>query len=587
MPTAAVCRRITVGLAATILSVIPIGSFAVGTAHALVDLHMTVGDAAIAEGTSTARTLSFAVTLDQPATTNVSVQYRIVAGTATAGVDVDTARGATRSLLFRTGASGRTPVMKRVVVKILPDVVVEPDEFFTVELTNAIGATITRATGLGTIRDDDPIAGGAHADISDGSVVEGNSARRAITFTVALSERASNTASLDYVVTPTTANRGSDFLAPTTPRRLTFVKGANGFTPIAKLVTVPVASDTAIEGNEAFAVVLSNPSLGILLADATGVGTIIDDETVRRPLMGAAVRSATLAQEPGYADIAGSRFDLLTPENEMKWDVVEPQRNGFDFRAPDAIVNFAVAHGQTVHGHTLAWHQQNPAWLTDGGFTRAELVDILTNHIATIVGRYRGAVSVWDVVNEAIGDDALVRPSIWTTGIGADTFDLAFRAARAADPNAKLYINDYNIEAPSRKSDALYALVAGMVARGVPIDGVGFQTHRTLGSITVTGLGSQFARYAALGLDVAITELDVRVPVPASAADLALQADTYAVARDACVAAPNCASITTWGFTDKHSWIPSFFTGLGAALPWDANLVPKPAYAVIAPLFRN
>ena len=161
------------------------------------------------------------------------------------------------------------------------------------------------------------------------------------------------------------------------------------------------------------------------------------------------------------------------------------------------------------------------------------------------------------------------------------------QAARAADPSAKLSINDYNIEGPSRKSDALYALVAGMVSRGVPIDGVGFQTHRTLGSITVAGLRGQFDRYAALGLDVAITELDVRIPIPASAADLATQAATYAVARDACVGAANCRSITTWGFTDKHSWIPYFFTGFGAALPWDANLAPKPAYDVIAPLLRN
>ena len=569
------------------LSVIPIGSFVVEPAHAIVVPQLAVGDAAIAEGTSTARTLIFAVTLDQPATTNVSVQYRIVAGTATAGIDVDTARGTTRTLLFRTGASGRTPVMRRVVVKILPDVIVEPDETFTVELTNSSGAMIARATGLGTIRDDDSISSGVRADVSDGSVVEGNAGRRAIAFTVALSERAPNTVSLDVAVTPMTASRGSDFLAPSTARRLTFVKGANGFTPVTRMVTVAVAPDTANEGNETFAVVLSNPSVGVLLGDATGLGTIIDDETVRRPLMGTAVRSATLAQEPAYASIAGSRFDLLTPENEMKWDVVEPQRGGFDFSAPDAIVNFAVEHGQTVHGHTLAWHQQNPAWLTAGGFTRPELIDILTNHIATVVGRYRGVVSMWDVVNEAIGDNALVRPSVWTTGIGADAYDLAFFAARAADPNAKLYINDYNIEGPSSKSDALYALVSGMVARGVPVDGVGFQTHRTLGSINVPGLRSQFDRYAALGLDVAITELDVRIPVPATATDLAAQAATYAVARDACLAAPNCRSITTWGFTDKHSWIPYFFTGLGAALPWDASLAPKPAYDVIAPLLRN
>lgn len=179
-------------------------------------------------------------------------------------------------------------------------------ETFTIELSNANGATISRGIGLGTIRNDDPIASGVHGGISDGSVVEGNSGRRAIAFTVALSERATSTVSLDYALTPTTASRGSDFLAPTTPRRLIFAKGANGFTPVAKMVTVPVASDTASEGNETFAVVLSNPSPGLLLTDTTGVGTIIDDETVRRPLMGAAVRFATLAREPGYADVAGT-----------------------------------------------------------------------------------------------------------------------------------------------------------------------------------------------------------------------------------------------------------------------------------------
>ena len=585
MPTAAVRRRIGVGLIATILSVVPIGSFAVEAARANVLPQIAIGDATIAEGTSTARALVLPVTLDRPAAANVSVRYRVVAGSATAGVDLDTSRGAIRTLRFRTGASGRTPVMKRVVVKVFPDSIMEPDETFTIELSNAIGATITRGAGLGTIRNDDPIASGRRVSVSDGSVVEGNSGRRAVTFTVALAAPSPTTVAVDYAVTPITASRGTDFLAPTPPRRLIFVSGAKGFTPVAKLVTVVVGADAANEGDETFAVVLTHPTGGLVIGDATG--TVIDDDAaVRRPLMGTAVRAATLAAEPAYAALAGSRFDLLTPENEMKWDAVEPQRGVFDFTAPDAIANFAVAHGQTVHGHTLTWHQQNPAWLTGGGFTRPELIDILTNHISTVVGRYRGVVSMWDVVNEAIGDDTLVRPSIWTTGIGADVFDLAFRAARATDPGAKLFINDYNIEGPSRKSDALYALVAGMVSRGVPIDGVGFQTHRTLGSITVAGLRSQFDRYAALGLDVAITELDVRIPIPTAAADLATQANTYAVARDACVGAVNCQSITTWGFTDKHSWIPYFFPGLGAALPWDANLASKPAYAVIAPLLR-
>ena len=201
--------------------------------------------------------------------------------------------------------------------------------------------------------------------------------------------------------------------------------------------------------------------------------------------------------------------------------------------------------------------------------------------------RYRGRVSVWDVVNEAIDDSAQLRTSVWSTGIGPDYLDIAFHAARAADPDAALYINDYSIEWSNAKADALYALVAGMVARGVPIDGVGFQAHLVPGLVSTTGLRAQFDRYGALGLDVAITELDVRIPLPATSGALSAQAATYAAVRDACLQAANCASLTTWGFTDAHSWIPGFFPGSGAALPWDAAYVPKPAYGEVAPLLRN
>ena len=204
-----------------------------------------------------------------------------------------------------------------------------------------------------------------------------------------------------------------------------------------------------------------------------------------------------------------------------------------------------------------------------------------------MVGHYRGQVGWWDVANEVIDDSGQLRSSVWSQGIGPEFVDIAFAAARAADPSARLFINDYSIEFSWAKSDALYALVAGLVARGVPIDGVGFQSHLTAGSITEAQLGAEFARYRALGLDVAVTELDVRVATPASPTALAAQAATYRAVLNACRNAANCVSFTTWGFTDRYSWIPWFFPGLGDALPWDAALGTKPAYAEIASALRN
>jgi endo-1,4-beta-xylanase len=541
-----------------------------------------VGDVSISEGTASVRLAKFSVTLDRPSATTVTLQYRIVAQSATAGADVDTANGQVRTLTFRAGA-----VAKSISVKILPDSVDEPDETFAVVLSNPTNATLVRPSGLGTIRDDDPIGNGFLATVDDVSVVEGDERSRTLSFTVALSQRAPNSVSVEYLVEPLSATAGADVIVPAVPKLLTFKKGTSGFTPVAKTVVVTVLPDLVSEGDETFALRLQNPSVGMLLSDATGIGRIIDDEVPTQLLMGTAVSWPTLGQQAQYAAIAGQRFDILTPENEMKWDATEPQRGIFQFGAADAIVDFAVAHGQSVHGHALAWHWQNPAWLTNGGFGRAELIAILTNHVTTVMQHFDGKVSVWDVVNEPIGDDTQLRQTVWSQGIGSDYLDIAFHAARAADPDVELYVNEYNIEFSGPKADALYALVSGMVARGVPIDGVGFQVHTYLGGVTTAGLSNEFARYAALGLDVAVTELDVRLALPTTPASLESQAMTYVAVRDACVAAPNCSSFTTWGFTDAYSWIPAFFPGYGAALPWDAAYQPKPAYDVIEPLLRN
>lgn len=282
-----------------------------------------------------------------------------------------------------------------------------------------------------------------------------------------------------------------------------------------------------------------------------------------------------------YGDIAGTQFSSLTPGNAMKWGSVEPTRGTFNWSEADQIVAFARAHGQQVRGHTLVWHSQNPSWLTNGTWSAAQLSTLLQNHITTEVSRYRGQVASWDVVNEPFNEDGTYRSDLWYDNLGPSYIAQALTWARAADPDAKLYINDYNVEGVGAKSDALYNLVKSLKAQGVPIDGVGLQAHLILGQVPAT-LRQNIQRFADLGVDVSVTELDVRMQLPSTAAKLTQQAADYKAVFAACVAVARCAGVTVWGFTDSDSWIPDVFSGYGAATPYDENYAPKPAYYAIA-----
>ncbi|MFF9816931.1 endo-1,4-beta-xylanase [Streptomyces sp. NPDC014006] len=282
-----------------------------------------------------------------------------------------------------------------------------------------------------------------------------------------------------------------------------------------------------------------------------------------------------------YGDITGREFGSLTPGNAMKWGSVEPTRGSFDWAEADQIVAFAQAHHQQVRGHTLVWHSQNPSWLTGGSWTPAQLSSLLQNHISTEVGRYQGKITGWDVVNEPFNEDGTYRSTLWYDGLGADYIASALTWAHAADPAAKLYINDYNVEGVNAKSTALYNLVKSLKARGVPIDGVGLQAHLVLGQVPAT-LQQNIQRFADLGVDVAITELDVRMQLPADSGKLAQQKADFKAVVGACAAVTRCAGVTVWGFTDSDSWVPSTFPGYGAATPYDESYQPKPAYYGIA-----
>lgn len=270
----------------------------------------------------------------------------------------------------------------------------------------------------------------------------------------------------------------------------------------------------------------------------------------------------------------------------MKWETVEPTQGHYDWSGGDAVVAFARAHGMRVRGHNLVWHNQLPGWLTSGTWTPAQLHALLVGHVTTEVRHYRGEIAQWDVVNEPLNEDGTLRPSMWEATLGPSYIADAFRAAHAADPHAKLFINDYNIEGLGAKSDGMYHLVRSLKAQGVPIDGVGFQAHFVLGQVPST-MKANLRRFAALGLDVAVTELDVRMQLPVTDAKLAQQASDYAAVTDDCLAVRRCLGVTVWGFTDSDSWIPGWFTGYGAATPYDEDFRPKPAYYAIRAALRH
>ncbi|MCX0242474.1 endo-1,4-beta-xylanase [Streptomyces drozdowiczii] len=297
--------------------------------------------------------------------------------------------------------------------------------------------------------------------------------------------------------------------------------------------------------------------------------------------IGTAVDMAALADDAPYRAKAASEFSSVTPENVMKWEVVEPSRGRYDWKEADKLVDFARANGQLVRGHTLLWHNQLPSWLTTGDFTADELRAILRKHITDEARHFKGRIWQWDVVNEAFNDDGTLRDSIWLRKLGPGYIADAFRWAHAADPKAKLFINDYNIEGVNAKSTALHDLVVKLRKQHVPIDGVGIQGHLSVQYNAPHDIAENMKRFDALGLETAITEADVRVPMPSDSTEQEAQAEGYDVLLRGCLLTRKCTDFTVWGFTDKYSWVPGTFEGEGAANLYDENYRAKPAYSAL------
>jgi endo-1,4-beta-xylanase len=349
--------------------------------------------------------------------------------------------------------------------------------------------------------------------------------------------------------------------------------------------------------------------------DVNGEQTLREAADAHGLLVGTAVRPAQLSEE-AYASTLAREFNMLEPEDALKWEVVHPEQQSFDFSQADQVVEFAIRNKMKVRGHTLVWHHQNPKWLSQGNFTSHELAQLLEQHIKTVVGHYRGKILAWDVVNEAFDElhPGTLRSTIWRDQPGIATassfepraasnlarselearspqqaysyIERCFRWAHEADPHALLFYNEAEAETMNAKSDAIYAMVHDFRQRGVPIDGVGFQMHIANLHADVASISANINRFTALGVQVHITEMDVALPVDANGnarpEDLQLQADIYREIATACVSHPGCTAIQTWGFTDKYSWIGSHAKhAQGAALPFDRNYRAKPAYLAL------
>lgn len=229
--------------------------------------------------------------------------------------------------------------------------------------------------------------------------------------------------------------------------------------------------------------------------------------------IGAAVNARTIHTQK---ELLISHFSSLTPENEMKFERVHPEEEIYTFDAADAIADFARANGKKLRGHTLVWHNQTPDWLFrngQGGAADPEtLLARMKSHIDTVVGRYKDCIYAWDVVNEVIADEGeeLLRRSKWLDIAGDGFIAKAFEYAHEADPDALLFYNDYNESHPVKR-EKIYKLVSGLLAQGVPVHGVGLQAHWNIAGPGLDDIRSAIERYASLGLQLQITELDVSV----------------------------------------------------------------------------
>ncbi len=342
------------------------------------------------------------------------------------------------------------------------------------------------------------------------------------------------------------------------------------------LTSLRVGSGASLKQSLASTASVGDNSLGVMAARAR-----VDLRT------GAAISLYPLMTDQAYRDLALNEFTQWTPENEMKAQFIHPAKDTYTFQAADLLVDTALKNNISVHGHALVFGEANALWMQQT--SKTELKDVMTSHITTVMTHFKGKVAEWDVVNEPLDDyegnpDGL-RRSIWYNALGRGFIAEAFKAAHAADPAAKLYINEYGLEENGERWTTFLNLIKELKAANVPIDGVGFQSHvyDPGDEIDVVVLRSHMQQLAAVGVVARISEMDVHGD------DASLQASQYGSVAGACRAEPTCTSFSTWGISDKYGSTTSIRTyppEFGDDLLWDSNFKPKNALQNVLIAFK-
>jgi endo-1,4-beta-xylanase len=328
-------------------------------------------------------------------------------------------------------------------------------------------------------------------------------------------------------------------------------------------------------------------------------------------LAGCAVGAANL-KDDAFTSVLAAQFGLVVAENAMKFGPIKPKPDTYFFDDADALVNFAHQHNIKVRGHNFVWHEQLPTWFKDVA-TKDNARKILTDHIMTVGGRYKGKMQSWDVVNEAIqvsdGRPDGLRKSPWLELIGPDYLEIAFHTAHQADPKARLTYNEYGIENDGTddvaKCAATLDLLKRLKAANVPLHALGIQSHINVGESWGKGLRELIDGAKALGLEVYLTELDVNdktvketdVAAPADLADIdRIVAGVYTSYLSVALESKAVKSVLTWGLTDAHTWLAGFMRPHTTddkqpprppqrPLPFDPDLKPAPAFFAMRDVF--
>lgn len=326
----------------------------------------------------------------------------------------------------------------------------------------------------------------------------------------------------------------------------------------------------------------------VLAVDAVSASDSL--RALTRPLnrsfkIGAAVSIEPLAFNATYRQIVAHEFSSITPENTMKPQFLQPEKGVFTFAEADLLVEFAQAHQQTIHGHTLVFGEANPIWMTTS--QPKDRSQIMTDHIKSVVSHFGSAVDAWDVINEPMNDEGTaLRSHLWFQAMGEDYLGQALRAAREAGPTQKLFINEYGLEQDGPKWTNFLALVDRLLAAKVPLDGIGFQAHvhDALDEIDSDVLRRHMQQLAQRGLVARISEIDV------DGEDEDFQAEHYVLILKACLAEPNCSGVTTWGVSDAYgstTLINSYPLEYGNDLLYDELMQPKSLYRLWQDTLKN